>query len=58
MTGGNQLPQLAQPIVLKPARFSPKETSTWYVPEPMISLILYTLSKQLGFDNQPKPPPQ
>jgi hypothetical protein len=49
MTGGNQpAPQLPQPIVLKPARSSPKETSTWYVPEPMVSLILYTLGKQLG----------
>jgi hypothetical protein len=58
MTGGSQPPQIAQPIVLKPARFSPKETSTWYLPEPMISLILYTLSKQLGFDNQAKLPSQ
>ena len=58
MTGGSLLPHLVQPVVLKPARFSPKETSTWYLPEPMISLILYTLSKQLGFADQTNPPSQ
>jgi hypothetical protein len=59
MTGGNQPPlQLPGPIILKPARSSPKETTTWYVPDPMINLILYTLSKQLGSDNQPTTPSQ
>jgi hypothetical protein len=49
MTGGSLPgPQIQQPVVIKPARSSPKETSTWYVPEPMVSLILYTLGKQLG----------
>lgn len=57
MTGGSELPQLAGPIVLKPARASPKEATTWYVPDPLISLILYTLSKQLGFDEK-QPPSQ
>jgi len=28
--------------------YRPSETSVWYLPEPMIKLILYSLSKQLG----------
>lgn len=28
--------------------YRPSETSTWYLPEPMIKLILFSLSKQLG----------
>ena len=26
--------------------YRPNETSTWYVPEPLIKLILYCISKQ------------
>ncbi len=28
--------------------YRPSETTTWYIPEPMIKLILFTLSKQIG----------
>jgi hypothetical protein len=54
MTGG-VMPPIIQPspVIFKPARFSPKETTTWHVPEPLIKLILYTLSQQLG--QQPGP---
>ena len=46
-TGGRQPDLLSPPgIVFKPARYSPKETMTWYVPEPLVKLILYCLSNQ------------
>lgn len=32
-------------LLVKPARSSPKETTTWFVPEPLINLILYCVSK-------------
>ncbi len=49
-TGGfNPYRELVPPgVIIKPARFSPKETTTWYVPEPMVKLILHCLSRQLG----------
>lgn len=50
-TTGGYRPELVLPppgILIKPARFSPKETTTWHVPEPLIKLILHCLSKQLG----------
>ncbi len=41
--------QIAEPgITFEPAGNSPKQTPTWYVPAPVIRLILYSLSKQLG----------
>jgi len=59
MTGGSQAAiQLPAIIILKPAHFSPKQATTWYVPEPMINLILYTLSKQLGSASPPNLPPK
>jgi hypothetical protein len=33
--------------------YRPAETATWYVPQPLIDLILYTLSQRLG--QQPSP---
>lgn len=49
-TGGfNPYKELTPPgVVIKPARFSPKETTTWYVPDPMVKLILFCLSRQLA----------
>jgi len=47
MTGGTRPPVCGSEIV-KPAKASPKEDSTWYVPEPLIKLILYSLLQQLG----------
>lgn len=48
ITGGFAPPEILPPgIVIKPARNSPKTNATWYVPEPLIKLILHALSKQL-----------
>jgi len=49
-TGGFQpLEEIVPPgIVVKPARFSPKETTTWYLPEPLAKLILFCISQQIG----------
>lgn len=38
--------ELPAPVIIRPARFSPKVTTTWYVPEPLIKLMLYCLDKQ------------
>jgi hypothetical protein len=47
-TTGGQYPDLLPPpgIILKPAKNSPKETTTWYVPAPLIRLMLYCLDNQ------------
>lgn len=49
-TGGfNPLKEIEPPgVIIKPARFSPKETTTWYVPEPMVKLILFCVGRQLN----------
>jgi hypothetical protein len=46
-TGGTR-PAVWPSEVVKPAKSSPKEDSTWYVPEPLIKLMLFSLSQQLG----------
>lgn len=46
MTGGTRPAAWAGEVV-KPAGASPKQDSTWYVPEPLIKLILYSLAQQL-----------
>lgn len=46
-TTGGSWPPLPE-MLFKPARSSPKETTTWYLPQPMIKLILHCLSKQAG----------
>ena len=33
-------------IVFKPAQANPRETTTWYVPEPLIKLMQYCLANQ------------
>lgn len=50
ITTGGSMPDLLSPpgVVVKPARSSPKETTTWYVPEPLIRMILYCLDNQSG----------
>ena len=46
-TGGIASTEIAEPgIVIRPAQASPKETTTWYLPEPLIRLILFTLGRQ------------
>ena len=48
-SGANRpFPPIIQPveIVEKPAGSAVNETTTWYVPEPLIKLILYCISKQ------------
>jgi hypothetical protein len=50
-TGRNiPLPEVLPPpgILYKPAKASPKETTTWLVPGPLIRLMLYCLENQLG----------
>lgn len=44
-TTGGFWPPLPE-MLLKPARHSPKETTTWYLPQPLIRLILHCLSQQ------------
>lgn len=45
-TGGTRPPHWPGEVV-RPANASPRETVTWYVPAPLIRLILYTLDQQL-----------
>jgi hypothetical protein len=47
MTGGTRPPVWPSEI-RKPATAKPREDSTWYVPEPLIRLILHSLSQQMG----------
>jgi hypothetical protein len=47
MTGGTR-PPIWPGEVCKPAKAKPREDTTWYLPEPLINLILYSLSRQLG----------
>ena len=47
MTGGTK-PRVIPEIVLNPARAHPEVVATWYVPEPLIKLILYSLKTQMG----------
>jgi hypothetical protein len=47
MTGGTR-PAIWPWELRKPATAKPRQDSTWYVPEPLINLILYSLSQQLG----------
>ncbi|MEP6669702.1 MAG: hypothetical protein ABJF10_11150 [Chthoniobacter sp.] len=48
-TGGVAPDTILEPgVVLKPARNSPKEDTTWYVPVPLVKLMLYCLEQTLG----------
>jgi len=54
ITGGNAPDNIMEPgSVLKPARYSPKEDTTWYVPEPLVKLMLYCLGQALGTQGGP-----
>ncbi len=47
-TGGYRGPYIPPPgELVKSPPDSPKEASVWYVPEPMINLILYSISQQM-----------
>jgi hypothetical protein len=59
-TGGDLPDQIPlSGIVFKPARFSPKEVATWYVPEPLVKLILYCVSNTMDRNGaSPSPSPR
>jgi len=51
-TGGDAPDSIPQPgVVLKPSRYSPREDASWYVPEPLIKLMLYCLGHTLGSES-------
>lgn len=45
------------PLLAKPAKWSPKEDSTWYVPVPLVKLMLYCLSHTMGSESSPSATP-